>query len=352
MIVAFSVTVESPYLWAQSRRNTNPTQTGPSTTTTVNNGQTTTTITTTQTTSTSPGLNSLNPTLVNTTTQNNQIANQQNNLGGNVKNQGSNASGAQMLGMLAGLAGAAFSGYKAAQAAATCPKGPECPMTPLWILGALASAAVAMAMGKAKNKSDNTVADVTGGNLGGTGTNTTTTDVTQTPEYKETERNLQAAASKIPGMSVNMRTGTLKFPNGKEIKASDLGNKQAMAAAGMSGDEIAGFEAAFKQAMKEGEKKAKSKGIDANQGNEGEIAGGAGGSSRAMTSSNDNPGYGGMAANAVNRDPAQVAGLSKNFNGEPIGVASENLFTLINRRYDHKAQHDTFIIPGAPKRAQ
>lgn len=43
---------------------------------------------------------------------------------------------------------------------------------------------------------------------------------------------------------------------------------------------------------------------------------------------------------------ALLAGLSKNFNGDPIGIAEENIFTLVNRRYQLHAKTQTLLVPS------
>ncbi|MFN8792369.1 MAG: hypothetical protein ACK5Y2_13025 [Bdellovibrionales bacterium] len=43
------------------------------------------------------------------------------------------------------------------------------------------------------------------------------------------------------------------------------------------------------------------------------------------------------------RGPAQVSGLSKNFNGDPIGVAGDSIFVMMSRRYQLKNSQNTFL---------
>lgn len=45
------------------------------------------------------------------------------------------------------------------------------------------------------------------------------------------------------------------------------------------------------------------------------------------------------------RKPAQVSGLSKNFNGDPIGVAADSIFMMMSRRYNLKNTQKTFFAP-------
>lgn len=254
----------------------------------------------------------------------------------NIKTQGEKASSGQNMGMIAGIAGAAFSG---AMAAVTCSRTPPSPSCPAWIMGAIASALIAGMMGKAKGVSDTTVTDVTDPN------NPTPVTPTPPPQLVETETAVNQAASQI-GAIPDMKAGTLKFADGRTLKAEDLNNKAALAAAGFSSGEIAGFQDAMEKAMKEGEKAAAA-GMDATK---------TGNSDDSVTSGGGGFKLGGDSAEAsgkkgaLNRDPAQVAGLSRDYNGNPIGVASENIFTLINRRYDYSAQKNNLAVPAIAKK--
>lgn len=44
--------------------------------------------------------------------------------------------------------------------------------------------------------------------------------------------------------------------------------------------------------------------------------------------------------------PFKVSGYATNFNGEPIGVSVDNIFSMINRSYSQKAKQDFFILEG------
>lgn len=78
--------------------------------------------------------------------------------------------------------------------------------------------------------------------------------------------------------------------------------------------------------------------------------GGGGGSANAQQ---EDPlagmyGEGGLKKEAYKRDVAgqNVAGLTKNFNGEPIGVSADDIFVMMNRRYKVKEQQDNFFREG------
>lgn len=70
---------------------------------------------------------------------------------------------------------------------------------------------------------------------------------------------------------------------------------------------------------------------------------GVGGFSSAVNSSvlNGNIDIGGKAS----REPATAEGLAKGFNGELIGVAGDDIFKMMNRRYKLKTAQDSFITP-------
>jgi hypothetical protein len=79
-----------------------------------------------------------------------------------------------------------------------------------------------------------------------------------------------------------------------------------------------------------------------------ESSGGGGGSMAAGGGSGADPmaAYGAAGAGAgsgIDRDPAQVAGMQKNYNGEPIGVSADSIFKMMTRRYKVKESQSTFL---------
>lgn len=146
------------------------------------------------------------------------------------------------------------------------------------------------------------------------------------------------------GVEIDQNKGTMTI-KGKTYSAKDYASPAAMAAAGMSDSEIQAFQAAVNQVAKEAD--AKVKAADAVAGYE---DGGSGGSTSAAAAADESYG-GGLAAKqkySVNRDPSNVAGLSKMLNGEPIGVANDGLFSMITRRYGVEQKKGAFIGPVKP----
>lgn len=62
----------------------------------------------------------------------------------------------------------------------------------------------------------------------------------------------------------------------------------------------------------------------------------------------DDPASGGVSAGSglkAMRKPGQATGLTKNFNGDPIGVAADSIFEMMARRYQLKTSQKTFYGP-------
>lgn len=152
------------------------------------------------------------------------------------------------------------------------------------------------------------------------------------------------------------KMGTFKVGD-KTYKASDFSSQAAMAAAGFPAGMIAGA----MDAMSEAEKKALAK-VDkvkigaataANGYEEGGGGGGAGFDNGASggDGSSDYAGTGaggraGAGKFGLDRDPSSLAGMSKNYNGEPIGVAADSIFLMMSRRYKVKESQESFFGPG------
>ncbi|MCK6597176.1 MAG: hypothetical protein L6Q37_02330 [Bdellovibrionaceae bacterium] len=156
----------------------------------------------------------------------------------------------------------------------------------------------------------------------------------------------------LKGFKFDSKSGILTTPNGKSYSADSLTDKDSLSKAGFSGQDVgsaleanAKFEA---EALKKlGLKKDDVVGIGAATAENGFSDGGAGPkySSASSAESSRN-----SLAAIRNRNPAssgsKVAGLTKNFNGERIGVAAENIFNMMTRRYKTKEKQDAFFDPS------
>ncbi|MCX7674234.1 MAG: hypothetical protein N2Z70_00195 [Bdellovibrionaceae bacterium] len=258
----------------------------------------------------------------------------------------------QIATVAAGIAATA-----AAVCAAQCPKG-CCKLAPKWALGAALSGVTAMMMSMAMSKSNASVIDTSGGGIinpppgdggvagpgnGTPGDNPDNTKpmVATKPNFKKPQEELDKVCAKTK-TCVNLEKGTLTTPDGKTVDLAKA-SEGDLAAAGLDRSAIDQVRALTDQAFKEAEKKLAS-GTDKALGDLFESQEAQTGRMGNMDIDSGFDPQSILAQNAANkgstsnRDPSAVAGLSKNFNGDPIGVAEENIFTLINRRYELQAQ--------------
>lgn len=149
------------------------------------------------------------------------------------------------------------------------------------------------------------------------------------------------ALSKV-GAKVDLKGKKITFPNGVTVPLDSLGNPDALAKAGVTN-------AQFKDMMKkigdlEKAETAKA-GLENLPSSEFE-SGGRG--STTVVASEDEYGYGsGQGAGAAAREPAaaSVAGMTVNYNGDRIGVAGDDIFLMMTRRYQQKSREDAFLPP-------
>jgi len=157
--------------------------------------------------------------------------------------------------------------------------------------------------------------------------------------------------------------GSVTTKDGKTFKASDFNNKEALMAAGLSEEQAAAAMSSMGKAglgspssgveqAKADLKDAHGKKIDFGGGSisgsssEGSGAAGAGMEASGALSSKSIGGSASGAGNGHNglgkRNPAGE-GLTRDFNGESIGAAGDDIFSMMNRRYKMKTAQDTFI---------
>ncbi len=147
------------------------------------------------------------------------------------------------------------------------------------------------------------------------------------------------------GYNVDLNSGTIKTPDGKTINVNDPSSMQS--ALGDNYDSMMKqVDKMQKDALAKVNAVKKDKIMTALglgfEGKFGAMGSGAGG----YDSENQNASLSAARANGkiASRDPAaQVHGLSKNFNGDPIGVAADSIFDMMSRRYQLKTSQKTFI---------
>lgn len=146
------------------------------------------------------------------------------------------------------------------------------------------------------------------------------------------------------------KTQKITLPKGESYNTNSFGSEQGMLAAGLPGDMVSGaigmYDAAAKKALAKVEK-MKIGALTASSGFD-EGGGGGGGSASYSSDSYEDSGYASVAgshlAGSSDRDPAAaVAGMQKNYNGDPIGVAADSIFLMMNRRYKVKDSQESFF---------
>lgn len=160
-------------------------------------------------------------------------------------------------------------------------------------------------------------------------------------DSKETIKALEAK-----GFKYDAKDNSISGPRGK-VAAASMGSAAGMKSAGFSDKEIAAAMKTNAIAMKKADEKLKALSALLDQ-----ETGGGGGSSRSVgsDSSSDksfNPLLFRPGTKRANEKPT-VAGLSKQYGNDQIGVASDNLFKMIERRYSAQRQRGFFMEQDMP----
>ncbi len=144
------------------------------------------------------------------------------------------------------------------------------------------------------------------------------------------------------------KDGNLITKDGKKYNAKDFASEQAMVAAGISAADAKSIMGDLNKATggfdaKAALAKENAKKDDGSLFGDG-AAGGAGGGKGGALGANGSAGAG-KDIGGGKRDPASAEGLAKEFNGDMIGVAGDDIFKMMNRRYKLKTSQDNFIAP-------
>lgn len=267
--------------------------------------------------------------------------------GETIQSSGKKSSGSNNTGKMLGQAAM---GVTAAGVAATCTGLVSQNLCVYFAAGLAASIVVTKLMSKAKKESDATVDAVT---VGGSGNQTNNPnyagggDYTGTPEWNAAQEALKNLRSN--GYTINENTGEVTDPSGKKFSSETFSSNSSMSAAGYSSSDIQGFNAAKAQMNKDiAAKVAAADGTDmygSDIGATGKAA--SAGSADGGLGVAGGLGVGNLSKDlGINRDPAQVAGMSKNLGGEPIGVSADSLFDMMERRYNLLEKNGSFLTPG------
>lgn len=151
------------------------------------------------------------------------------------------------------------------------------------------------------------------------------------------------------GWKFNEKTGAVTSPEGKTFTGDmmTIPPGQNTNGLGMSHADLNKFNNEMKDLKAKVEEQAK--GADAAGDSFADTPAGGSSSSMptSMTNPMDMPGSHSLAPNGLglDRNPAQVAGMSKSFNGEAIGVAKDSLFDMVDRRYELLKNDNKFLAP-------
>lgn len=158
----------------------------------------------------------------------------------------------------------------------------------------------------------------------------------------------QSTMKKLKDIGVTVdKKGVVTMPDGSKKNLGDM-SASSLQAAGYSSQAIADFNS--KAADIKAKAGAAAKSTDGSD-SFGDSVGG-GGASANSTAAAVVP-YGipasGLATGpgmGVDRNPAQIAGMSRDLNGEPIGVSADNMWLMMNRRYNLMEKNGSFLAPG------
>lgn len=166
--------------------------------------------------------------------------------------------------------------------------------------------------------------------------------INRDPALKQAKRDLQ----KLVQMGIlDPKKGTIKAGD-KTYKIKDFASPESMAAAGLPKGAIDGAMAMSKDVDKKTADKIEKLKLGSLTPTNGFDEGGGGGKSASDDNSQGTPSYAagaGVGKADLTRDPSNFAGMQKNYNGEPIGVAADSIFLMMNRRYKVKDSQESFF---------
>ncbi len=149
-------------------------------------------------------------------------------------------------------------------------------------------------------------------------------------------QNISDALSK-GGYAVDLESGKIKTPKGN-IGSDSSSLEASLGAEGLKGlmGQVSDIEKDAKSKVDQIKNATAALGFDGGGGN---FAIGEGGYGDGLD--------GGVASklDRLRKPAAQAKGLTKNFNGDPIGVASDSIFEMMSRRYNLKNSQKSFFGP-------
>ncbi len=172
----------------------------------------------------------------------------------------------------------------------------------------------------------------------------TTADLSATVGKRDEKAPTAVNGATVNGATVNGRTvgdaleklkekgvvmgpnGTMSLNGGPSVPAGSLGSESGMMAAGLSAQQAADLKAKMDE-MKD------KNGANVNKALVGDTGGGGGGGGGSRAPDPAEAGAGSGKAGLGSGSKAGVSGLSKNLGNDKIGVAGDDIFKMISRRY-------------------
>lgn len=148
------------------------------------------------------------------------------------------------------------------------------------------------------------------------------------------------------GYKISKDGTSVKMPDGREISGAAMASPSAMAAAGMSASEISSAQAALKAAQDKAAAKFKTASLGADAGGGGGGSGGVGGRDPAADGGS---GMGQMFGKFPwdkekdKKDKNRLSGMSKKLGNDNIGVAGDDIFEMVTRRYKARDAANDFL---------
>lgn len=272
------------------------------------------------------------------------------NLGG-LTNTGKDTKGSFDVGQLAAMGVGVYAGYQSYKYFGECSSQNygACVIGALWAVGAVGSVMTAQGMNKGKGQSAQFQSNFDS-KLYGEGGTANDADVLVQKKIDDANKQYDSVAEALrkKGVVLDAKKGTVTA-NGKTYSVKDAASAASMQAAGFSPSQISAFQDGMKSASAKALEDAK-KALNTNILSGDSMGGGGGGATAGMDAMMDpslagaNALAGGMGGANGRLPAAQVAGLKKNFNGEPIGIASDSIFMMMNRRYNFEAEKQHFLL--------
>ncbi len=148
------------------------------------------------------------------------------------------------------------------------------------------------------------------------------------------------------GIQISDDAQSVKMPNGKTIPASAMNSAEGMRNAGFSNAEVSNAQSALNDLQKNSasiQSKVAALTNDVGGGGGGGLGSPGGGGGGGYGSGDGAYGAGGKLGLGGKGNKANVSGMSKKFGNDNIGVAGDDIFEMISRRYQSKDKVDSFL---------